>query len=142
LARATAAQFGKFKAQAENMHRDLDFYSSRTDGSLSQLDVTQIITELGNQMGLRDLTVKVTELPAAGATVDMNKYDVVVDFHSDFEHVGKFINTCVNQRRIMVPGSVTLNALDDPNGLYFDTVSAEVDLTVYGGLKVKTGGRS
>lgn len=136
-ARDTAAQFGKFKAQAENMRRDLDFYSSRTDINLNKIAVSEMVNSLAHQMGLEELKIDVQEVPNS----ELGQYDVHVDFNSDFDHLGKFYNACVSQRCIMVPDSVSLRSVDDPSGLYFDTLSVDLSLQVYGGKKTAGKGR-
>jgi Tfp pilus assembly protein PilO len=136
-ARDTAAQFGKFKAQAENMRRDLDFYSSRTDINLNKIAVSEMVNSLAHQMGLEELKIDVQEV----ANPELGEYNAHVSFKSDFDHLGKFYNACVSQRCIMVPDSVSLNSVDDPSGLYFDTLSVDLSLLVYGGKKTSGGRR-
>ena len=137
-ARDTAAQFSKFRAQEEDMRRDLEFYSSRTDGRLNAVEVSQMLTTLGKGLGLGNWIINVTKGASIGG---IGQYAVTLTFASDYERLGGFLNACVSQRRIIVPTSITLNSVDDPNGVYNNTMTVALTLTVYGGLDSKSGGR-
>jgi Tfp pilus assembly protein PilO len=140
-AKETAAQFDKFKAQAENMRRDLEFYSSRTDDLLNRNEVYQLVYGVGNALNLRDWTVDVKEPVAAPGSSggDMSVCKVEVRFKADYEHLGRLLNGCLGQKRLIVPDTVTIRNLDDPTGVFTDTVDVVLDLSVYGGkAKVKS----
>ncbi|HTB21673.1 MAG TPA: type 4a pilus biogenesis protein PilO [bacterium] len=137
-ARDTAAQFSKFRAQEEDMRRDLEFYSSRTDGRLNAVEVSQMLTTLGKGLGLGNWLITVAKQPSIGG---IGQYAVQLSFKSDFERLGGFLNACVSQRRIIVPTGITINSVDDPNGVYNDTMTVSLNMTVYGGLDAKAGGR-
>ncbi len=138
-ARQTAAQFGKFKAQAENLSRNLAFYESRTDGTLSAVEVGRMLAGLANQMDLREWSAVVTAHPPAGAEA-MGQFQVHAKFNADFDRLGRFLNACVSQRRLVIPVGVDLRAMTDPSGLYYDTLAADLDMTVYGGSAAKPQG--
>jgi Tfp pilus assembly protein PilO len=132
-ARDTAAQFQKFKAQAEVMRRNLEFYNSRTDRPLNDVMVMQMFSDLGNQLGLGGWSVSVKDMPASTVAPGIAVYSVETKFNSDFDHLGRFMNACVDQRTIVVPSSVILKSVDDPIGLYNDTMTVDLTLLVYGG---------
>jgi hypothetical protein len=130
-ARDTAAQFPKFKAQAEALSRNLEFYNSRTNVPLNDVTATQMLTDLGNQMGLSKLVVSIIKsTPSAPGTLGM--YDMNMTFYSDYEQLGKFMNACVKQRAIMVPNGVLMDAQDDPSGLYGNTLNVALVVLIYG----------
>jgi hypothetical protein len=136
-ARDTAAQFDKFKAQAENMRRDLEFYSSRTDAVLNQTEVNEAFQGIGNELNLRDCAVT-NPSPIAPANVGGGGGDLVVSkvevrFKADYENMGTFINNCLNQLELVVPESITIAHLEDANGFYVDTVDVDLVMSVYGG---------
>jgi Tfp pilus assembly protein PilO len=135
-ARDTAAQFAKFKAQASAMDRELDFYESRMDGDLDTASVLGLMDDLGRPLDLQEwnVTAKQQSAPGRGSRASaLGSYEVTVSFQSDFESVGRFLNACVGQRRIIVPEGISLRSYTDPNGLYDDTLSATITLAVYGG---------
>ncbi|HTA17463.1 MAG TPA: type 4a pilus biogenesis protein PilO [bacterium] len=137
-ARDTAAQFPKFKAQAEALSRNLEFYNSRTNVPLNDVTATQMLTDLGNQMGLSKLAVSIkSSTPSGPGTLGM--YDMNMDFTSDFEQLGKFMNACVRQRAIMVPNSLEMDAADDPFGVYGTTLTVNLVVLIYGQIG-KAGG--
>jgi len=130
-ARDTAAQFDKFRAQAENMRRDLDFYSSRMDANLTTIEVGQMLDTIAHELDLKDWTADVKPPSSAGANgVEIGACKVEVRFKSDYEHIGRFLNGCLDQVRLVVPDNVSLH---DAAGVYFDTVDVDLNLTVWGG---------
>jgi hypothetical protein len=137
-ARDTAAQFPKFKAQAEALSRNLEFYNSRTNVPLNDVTATQMLTDLGNQMGLSKLTVSIQKsTPSAPGTLGM--YDMSLTFLSDYEQLGKFMNACVRQRALMIPNTCAMDALDDPNGMFGNTLSVNLIVLIYGQVGKSSG---
>jgi hypothetical protein len=132
VARDTAAQFDKFKAQAENVRRDLDFYSSRVDEPMGAVEAAQLMDSLGNAENLKDwiADVKPAGAPGVGA---IGSVSVELKFKSDFDHLGRFLNGCLTQKRLLVPESMVLKRLEDPSGIFSDTVDVDLFVTVYGG---------
>jgi Tfp pilus assembly protein PilO len=137
-ARDTAAQFPKFKAQAEALSRNLEFYNSRTNVPLNDVTATQMLMDLGNQMGLSKFTVSITKsTPSAPGTLGM--YDMSMQFNSDFDQLGRFMNACVRQRAIMIPNTLTMDAVDDPSGLYGNTLNVNLIVLIYGQVGKSSG---
>lgn len=130
-ARDTAAQFPKFKAQAEALSRNLEFYNSRTNVPLNDVTATQMLTDLGNRAGLGKLTVSIKS-STASVPGTLGMYDMNMTFVSDFDQLGKFMNACVRQRAIMIPNSLEMDALDDPFGMYGNTLSVDLVVLIYG----------
>jgi Tfp pilus assembly protein PilO len=129
-ARDTAAQFDKFKAQAENVRRDLDFYSARIDEPLTSVGVQKMLQTIENQYNFRECTYDIKALTSDGS---VTTYEVDIKFKSDFEHLGLFLDSCLGQKRLVVLDGFTLTELDDTDGAYVDTMKVELKLLVYGG---------
>jgi hypothetical protein len=126
-----AAQFEKFKAQAENVRRDLDFYSRRLDPDLPTDELYTMVDGLGHSLNFNNWSFETkkrekTKLPG----VSLDEVEVKARFSSDFESVGKLLNLCVGQVRLLVPDSLTLTRVDDPSGVYRETLKAEVVVKV------------
>lgn len=126
-----AAQFEKFKAQAENVRRDLDFYSRRLDPDLPADELYTMVDGLGHSLNFNNWSFEAkkrerTKLPG----VSLDEVEVKARFNSDFDRVGKLLNLCLSQTRLIVPDSMTLTKVDDPSGVYRETLKAEVTVKV------------
>jgi hypothetical protein len=89
---------------------------------------------MGNRMGLNNLVVSIKSSTPASGPSGLGMYDMAVQFNSDLDHLGKFFNACVSQRTLIVPNSVLLDSLDDPNGLFGNTIQVSLVVLVYGQL--------
>ena len=136
-ARATAAQFPKFKAQAEQMSKHLQFYKARVGQGLEPVDLINQMQSLANECGLDRFDVTVDQDNGRrGASVGgggLSKAHLDLHFDADFNRVGRFLDACVQQQRLLVPTHVSLGEYKDNTGLYEDTVSVGMDITAYGG---------
>jgi hypothetical protein len=126
-----AAQFEKFKAQAENVRRDLDFYSRRLDQDLPTDELYTMVDGLGHSLNFNNWSFETkkrdkTRLPG----VSLDEVEVTARFNSDFEGVGKLLNLCVGQVRLLIPDSLTLTKFEDPRGVFRETLKAEVVIKV------------
>jgi Tfp pilus assembly protein PilO len=126
-----AAQFEKFKAEAENVRRDLDFFSRRLDPDLPAAELYTLVDGLGHALNFSLWKFEAkprarTKLP--GLTLD--EVEVKASFNSDFERLGKILNLGVNQVRLIVPDSFVLTSLNDKDATYRETFSADLFLKV------------
>lgn len=137
-ARATAAQFPKFKAQAEQMSKHLQFYKARVGQSLEPVTLITQMQSLANECGLDQFDVTVDQnngRPGAGGGGGLAKVHLDLHFHGDFNRVGRFLDACVQQQRLLVPTHISLANYKDDTGLYQDTVNVGMDIMAYGGGK-------
>lgn len=127
-----AAQFEKFKAQAENVRRDLDFYSRRLDPDMPAAELYTLVDGLGHSFnfGSWSFEAKPREKTKA-AGLNLDEVEVVAKFQSDFDRLGRLINLCVSQVRLIVPESFKLVRLEDGAGLFADTLTAELAFKVF-----------
>jgi Tfp pilus assembly protein PilO len=124
-----AAQFEKFKAQAENVRRDLDFYSRRLDPDLSASELYTLVDGLGHSFNFTNWSFEASKRAKSKMPgVSLDEVEVKARFLTDFEHLGKLLNLCVSQVRIFVPDSFTLTRNNDPSGVFRDTLQAELTL--------------
>lgn len=130
--KAQAAQFEKFKAQAENVRRDLDFYSRRLDPDFPATELYSLVSGLGNGFNLANWSYEVKErTKTKTAGLNLDEVDVRARFNSDFERVGRFMNVIVSQTRLLVPETFILNRLNDTSGIFVDTLSADITFKVF-----------
>jgi Tfp pilus assembly protein PilO len=126
-----AAQFEKFKAEAENVRRDLDFFSRRLDPDLPAAELYTLVDGLGHALNFSTWTFEAkprtrTKLP--GLTLD--EVEVKATFNTDFERLGKILNLGVSQVRLIVPDSFILTGLNDKDTSYRETMNAILVLKV------------
>jgi len=122
-----AAQFEKFKAEAENVRRDLDFYSRRLDPDLPAAELYTLVDGLGHALNFSTWSFEPqprgkTKLPG----LNLDEVEVKAKFTTDFERLGKLFNLCVSQVRLIVPNTFILKRAVDSNGAYHDTLTAEL----------------
>lgn len=127
-----AMQFEKFKAQAENVRRDLDFYTRRLDSDLPASELYTLVDGMGHSLGLSEWAFSTKDrIKTKTAGLNLDEVEVTAKFNSDFDHLGRFINACVSQTRMLVPEGLKLLRKTDTNGVYADTLSAEVTFKVF-----------
>jgi Tfp pilus assembly protein PilO len=122
-----AAQFEKFKAQAENVRRDLDFYSRRLDPDLPAAELYSLIDGLGNSFNFGSWTFEAKPREKTKlAGLNLDEVEVTTRFEADFERLGRFLNLSVSQVRLLVPETMRLVRITDAAGLYAQTVTVEL----------------
>jgi Tfp pilus assembly protein PilO len=130
--KAQAAQFEKFKAQAENVRRDLDFYSRRLDQDLAATELYTIVEGLGRRLGIQDWSYTAKErakTKVPGLTLD--EIEVVARFGGDFERFGQLINSMVEETRLIVPEFFALNRRTGGTETYVDTLAGDITFRIF-----------
>lgn len=130
--KAQAAQFEKFKAQAENVRRDLDFYSRRLDPDLPASELYTLVDGLGHSLNLGTWTFEAkvrakTKVPS----LTLDEVEVRAKFTADFDRLGQLVNSMVSQTRLLVPESFTLTRYADASGSFTDTLNADLIFKVF-----------
>lgn len=127
-----AAQFEKFKAQAENVRRDLDFYSRRLDPDMPAAELYTMVDALGHSFnfGAWAFEAKPREKTKT-AGLNLDEVELTAKFTTDFDRLGRLINLCVGQIRLIVPEALRLVRIEDGEGLFADTLTAELTFKVF-----------
>jgi Tfp pilus assembly protein PilO len=99
------AQHEKFRAEAENVSRNLAFVKSRMDSRFGPNDVYRVFNSLDSGLGLRNYSLKTLK---PGKSAGMDEFPVEVAFESTYHQVGELVNTVLSRRRIIVPKSLKL----------------------------------
>jgi Tfp pilus assembly protein PilO len=130
--KSKAAQFERFQAEAENVRRDLDFYSRRLDSQLSSAELYTLVDSLGHSLNLENWSYefKIRD-KAKGAGADLDETYVKVKFKADLDQTGRLLNACLNQARIVVPDFMVLERTDDPSGTYHETLNGTIEMRVF-----------
>ena len=128
-AKQRAAQFEKFQAEAENVRRDLEFYSRRLDEPLDAVELYGTLQALVDARSLRvsnlDVTTKADKVG--------ERHSVELDFSADLERLGRFLDDCVGQQHIFLPNSVDITRFEDPGGMFRDTIQVKLMMDVLSG---------
>jgi Tfp pilus assembly protein PilO len=137
-AKRRANQFEKFKAEAENVRRDLDYYTRRLDPSLPVTEVFNQLEELGNSFNFLEWSFDV-KARAKTKTKGLDLDDVLVkaSFKADYDRLGQFLNAAANRRRLFVAEAINIQRLIDADGVYRNTLKADLDLRVYVSAEAK-----
>lgn len=130
--KSRAAQFERFQAEAENVRRDLEFYTRRLDPQFPASELYSLVGSLGNSLNLSDWSyeVKPRDKSKTGGS-DLDEVFVRMKFKADLEQTGRLLNACLGQSRIVVPDTLVLLRVDDPNGFYRETVDAVLEMRVF-----------
>ncbi len=135
-----AAQLEKFRAEAENVRRDLDFYSRRLDDPLNYFQTDTLVRSLADEYNLAGWSEVIESVGSTTHNMADSAagYKVTVKYKADLDHTGRFLNSCVQQARIIVPKTLSLKRLsDDQDGAYHNTV----DVTLVPEIKNGAGGK-
>ncbi len=127
-----AAQFEKFKAEAENVRRDLDFYIRRLDPDLSSAELYTLVNGIGNSFNLKGWSF--SSQPRAKTKtsgLNLDEVEVRAKFESDFERLGLLLNLMVSQVRPLVPETLLVNRVPDSAGLFLDTLNVDLVFKVF-----------
>jgi hypothetical protein len=132
-AKQRAAQFEKFQAEAENVRRDLEFYSRRLD---EPLDREQLYGTLMSILGGLSLRVSKAEVETKQDPKSKGEvHSVNLEFSADLDRLGKLLDACVQQQHIFMPNSIELTRYEDPEGEYRDTMKVKLLMDVYSGAR-------
>ena len=128
-----AAQFEKFQAEAENVRRDLEFYSRRLDEPLDREQLYGTLQSLAGGLSLRVTKFEVESKanPKGGGELQ----SINLEFEGDLERLGRLLDACVSQQHIFLPNSVELTRLDDPDGQFRNTVKVKLMMDVLSGAR-------
>jgi Tfp pilus assembly protein PilO len=126
-----AAQFEKFQAEAENVRRDLEFYSRRLDDPLEKEQLYAEVLGIVQSLNLKAVTIVVDEKTDA----KMAKNEVTLTYNADLDRSGQLLNECVSQPNIVLPVSLELTRLEDANGYYRETLTGKLVFDVLSGLQ-------
>lgn len=127
-----AAQFEKFKAQAENVRRDLDFYSRRLDPDMPATELYSLVDGLGNSFNFANWSFEAKPREKTKVTgLNLDEVEVTARFEGDFERLGRFLNLSVSQVRLLVPDTFRLTRITDAAGLYAQTVMVELVIKIF-----------
>jgi Tfp pilus assembly protein PilO len=111
-AKSQAAQYDKFRAQAENVRRDLGLISQRLDADLSQREESRIIDRIMTGAGTRawKITTMVDRAPSKipGFTT-LDQIPITYEFDGGYHELGEIFNRIVSNARILCPESIEIN---------------------------------
>jgi hypothetical protein len=133
-AKLRAAQYEKFQAEAENVRRDLEFYSRRLD---EPLDTEELY---GTLMAIMDsLQMRRTQGAEIETKVDAKTghevHTVTMEFYSDLDRLGRLLNNCITQQHIFLPSTLELTRYEDPDGQFRDTIKVKLVMDVLSGAR-------
>ena len=126
-ARAKAKQHEKFRAEAENVNRNLAFVRSRIDASFGPNDVYRLLSGFGGSQGLVKLSIRPMKEKKEGTLM---AYPVEVSFEGTYHRVGAFINDAISNRRVVVPTGMDL-VNQDPTGRERQPLKATLEFKVF-----------
>jgi Tfp pilus assembly protein PilO len=126
-----AAQYEKFQAEAENVRRDLEFYSRRLDDPLDKEQLYAEVTGIIQSLNLMTATFVVEEK----TDPKMVKNEVTLNYNGDLDQTGQLLNKCVSQSNIVMPVSLELTRVDDVTGYYRESLVAKYIFDVLSGQK-------
>ena len=101
-AETAAAQYEKFRAESENVTRNLAFVRRRLGGDFSENDIYQIFNSLGSAYSLEKYSYKLGKIGNSTKVKGTTEYPVEVKFSSDFHDVGNYLNGAVSLERLVV----------------------------------------
>lgn len=128
-AKERAAQFEKFQAEAENVRRDLEFYTRRLDEPLNREQLQATLDSMVNTFNLRNTTTDFETKPKGSGESTLVK----LTFQGDLDHVGRLMDACVGQQHIFLFGDMDLRSQVDSSNDYRNSLAAEVNLEVLAG---------
>jgi Tfp pilus assembly protein PilO len=127
-AKAKAAQYEKFQAEAENVRRGLQFLNSRLDASLTYEEEMELFDGLSKGRGLRNYTVKLGKPAASKEGTGLSEVPVTVKFDGSYHDLGEFLNQALSQRRLLVPQNFHLVSKDATGRT--PSLTSSIDLVV------------
>jgi Tfp pilus assembly protein PilO len=128
-----AAQFEKFQAEAENVRRDLEFYSRRLDDPLDQEQLYSEVLGLIQSLNLKLATATLENKSDA----TKSKQEVTLNYTGDLDQTGQLLNACVSQSNIVLPVSLELIRQDDSTGYYRESITVKYVFDVLSGKGAK-----
>jgi Tfp pilus assembly protein PilO len=125
-AKSKATQYDKFRAQAENVRRDLNLITQRLDPDLSLREKGRIVDRIMTGSGLRDwkITTDPNQKRQASTIPGFTSLDQIqmkYDFKGGFDDLGDICNRIVSNERILCPESLEI-AADGKDSYYDPTV--------------------
>jgi Tfp pilus assembly protein PilO len=140
-------QHEKFRAEAENVTRNLSFVQSRMDSNFGANDVYRLFNSLFVANNIVNYSIK------SGKTkrvTDMMEFPVEISFAASYNQTGELINSVLRQRRIAIPTTTKLWSLQ-PQDQGASSMSGTLGFSVFAQVgagapaapakKVKKGGR-
>jgi Tfp pilus assembly protein PilO len=122
-AKTKAAQFDKFRAQAENIRRDLNLISLRLAPDLSVREQNRIMARIASESSLRVTNVTLdprTRSKEAGFS-NLDSLVITITFSGGFHELGNFINSVIAGQRMMVPSLMVLGPVADVTMIHYTT---------------------
>jgi len=129
-----AAQYEKFQAEAENVRRDLEFYSRRLDDPLSKEQLYAEVASLVKSLNLKNPGYGIEDKPDP----KMAKQEVTLTYSGDLDQTGQLLNACVSQPNIVMPLSLELVRNEDANGIFRESLGAKFVFAVLSGVNKVT----
>jgi Tfp pilus assembly protein PilO len=125
-AKAKAAQYEKFQAEAENVRRGLLFLNSRLDAHLTQQEEIGLFSGLGEVASLYNYTVTMNKTEASKEGAGLSQVPVTIKFDSSYHEVGLFLNKAVGSQRLLYPRNMHFVSKDTTGRT--QSISSTIDL--------------
>jgi Tfp pilus assembly protein PilO len=131
-AKTKAAQFDKFRAQAENIRRDLNLISQRLAPDFPVRESNRMQARLVSESSLivSAVTVEKRAQSKEAGFSNLDAVPITIPFNGGFHEVGNFLNSVISGQRMIVPNAITLGQVTDPT-LVRATVNGTINLTLY-----------
>jgi Tfp pilus assembly protein PilO len=117
-AKSKAAQHEKFMAEAENVRRGVNFVTARLDPHLPFSEIVGMFLKIGNELNVKQLSIIWdinTKIVISKDEAGLSSIDVKINFISDYNTLGQYINMVNSQKRIVNLTDIKLES-NDPTG--------------------------
>jgi Tfp pilus assembly protein PilO len=131
-AKDRAAQYEKFQAEAENVRRDLEFYSRRLD---EPMDREQVYGTLESLIGSQSIRLTKGEVETKVNPKGGELHSVTLEMDCDLERLGRMLNDCVSQQHLFVINTLEMTRFDDLAQDYRDTIKVKLAMDVISGAR-------
>lgn len=125
-AKAKAAQYEKFLAEAENVRRGLQFLNSRLDPRLGYQEEMDLF--FGLVTSFKGYEVKNSKPEPSKEGVGLNQIPITVKFESNYHDTGRFLTQAISQTRLIYPKGFHLAAKDNTG--HTTSLTASLDFWV------------
>ena len=132
-AKRQAAQYDKFRAQAENIRRDLNLISRRLDADLSMREVNRLTSRFLSYSALRveKVSVEKRERSKEASFAGLDAIPFTVTFKGGYHQVGNFINAILAGQRLLVPQSLDIKQVSDADLASGSTVDGTLKISLF-----------
>jgi Tfp pilus assembly protein PilO len=132
-AKRQAAQYDKFRAQAENIRRDLNLISRRLDADLSMREMNRLNSRFLSYSGLAvdKVSAEKRERSKEAAFGGLDAVPFTITFKGGYHQVGNFINAMLAGQRLLVPQGLTFNQVADADLASGSTVDGILKISLF-----------